>query len=166
MTNSDIPTQTPSQGSEPRRSAAKAWIEAMRLHTLPVSIGGVVAAAGCAVYTHTFYWLPFVICLVFALLSQIISNFANEYFDFVKGLDKKGREGFRRGVTEGDITPQAMRRVIIICLIIDCLIGLSLVYFGGWWLIAVGIAVMLATPTALPSLAVMMFRSEGTLSVI
>lgn len=120
---------------------SKAWLEAMRLRTLPVSVAGVVAGAGCAAYYHSFKALPFLICLLFAVMAQIVSNFANEYFDFKKGLDRKGREGFRRGVTEGDISPSAMLRATVILLILACAVGCTLIIWGGWWLIAVGIAV-------------------------
>ncbi len=120
---------------------SKAWLEAMRLRTLPVSVAGVVAGAGCAAHYHSFKTLPFLICLLFAVMAQIVSNFANEYFDFKKGLDRKGREGFRRGVTEGDISPSAMLRATLILLMVACAIGCTLIIWGGWWLIAVGIAV-------------------------
>ena len=73
----------------------KAWIEAMRLRTLPVSISGVIAGTACAIYHGKFDVGAALLCLTFAILAQIASNFANEYFDFVNGLDKKGREGFR-----------------------------------------------------------------------
>lgn len=122
-------------------SKPKAWIEAMRLHTLPVSVAGVISGAGCAAYYKSFHWLPFTICLVFAIGAQIVSNFANEYFDYKNGLDRKGREGFRRGVTEGDITPRAMRNATFALLLAVSILGCSLIYWGGWWLIAVGIAV-------------------------
>ena len=82
----------------------------MRLRTLPVSVAGVVAACGYALLDGTFRAAPAAICLAFAVLAQIASNFANEYYDYTAGLDRAGREGPRRGVTEGDITPQAMLR--------------------------------------------------------
>lgn len=119
----------------------KEWIEAMRLRTLPVSVAGVVAGTACALYHHGFSLLPFLICLFFAILAQITSNFANEYYDYKYGLDKKGREGFRRGVTEGDISPKAMKRATFITLALTCCVGSSLIIWGGWWLIFVGIAV-------------------------
>lgn len=119
----------------------KQWIEAMRLHTLPVSVSGVLGGTACALFHHGFSVLPFLICLAFAVLAQIASNFANEYFDFKNGLDKKGREGFRRGVTEGDITPPAMKKAIIITLALAAAIGSTLVIWGGWWLVFVGLAV-------------------------
>lgn len=115
----------------------------MRLRTLPVSVAGVIAGTGCAAAMKSFSVIPAIICLFFAILAQIASNFANEYFDFRNGLDKKGREGFRRGVTEGDISPRAMRNATFITLGIDCLLGLSLIIWGGWWLIPVGVLIVL-----------------------
>ncbi|MDE6754238.1 MAG: 1,4-dihydroxy-2-naphthoate octaprenyltransferase [Muribaculaceae bacterium] len=117
------------------------WIEAMRLRTLPVSVAGVAAGTGCAVFHHGFSLLPMLICLTFAVVAQIASNFANEYYDFRNGLDKKGREGFRRGVTEGDIAPMAMRNATFGLLIADIILGCSLIYWGGWWLVPVGAAI-------------------------
>lgn len=115
----------------------------MRLRTLPVSIGGVLVAWGFGLHYGVFKPIPAVICLIFALLCQIASNFANEYYDYRAGRDAAGREGPRRGVTEGDITPQAMRRAVYGTLAAACLLGLSLVYWGGWWLIAAGAVIVL-----------------------
>ena len=98
------------------------WIEAMRLRTLPVSIAGVITAAGFALADDCFRPLPALLCLLFAVLAQIASNFANEYYDYRDGLDRPGREGPRRGVTEGDITPQAMKRATYLVLALACAI--------------------------------------------
>lgn len=116
----------------------KAWIEAMRLRTLPVSIAGVITAVGFCEADGHFLVIPSAICLLFAVLAQIASNFANEYYDFKKGFDKPGREGPRRGVTEGDISPTAMKSAVFIALALSCAVGLSLIPWGGWWLIAAG----------------------------
>lgn len=115
----------------------------MRLRTLPVSAAGVLTAVGLALAAGKFRWLPAVICLLFAVLAQIASNFGNEYFDYRDGLDKKGRVGPRRGVTEGDITPRAMLVATFATLAVACMLGLTLIYWGGWWLILIGIAVVL-----------------------
>lgn len=119
----------------------KPWIEAMRLRTLPVSIAGVLAGGSVAIANHGFNTIPFLICLLFAVMAQIVSNFANEYFDYKNGLDKQGREGFRRGVTEGDISPRAMRNATFGLLAAACLVGCTLIYFGGWILVPVGIII-------------------------
>lgn len=113
----------------------------MRLRTLPVSIAGVVAGTGCACHYHKFSLLPMLICLCFALIAQVASNFANEYYDYANGLDKKGREGYRRGVTEGDIQPEAMKRATYSLLLIDAALGCTLIIWGGWWLIAIGVMI-------------------------
>lgn len=122
-------------------ATAKAWVEAIRLRTLPASISGVLAGTGCACHMNGFRLLPCIICLLFAVMAQIVSNFANEYFDYRNGLDAKGREGFRRGVTEGDISPRAMLNAVIILMAVTCALGCSLLIWGGWWLIPIGIAI-------------------------
>lgn len=119
------------------------WIEAMRLRTLPVSVAGVIVAVTFAVAAGECRWLPAVLCMAFAVLAQIASNFANEYYDFKGGLDKAGRVGPRRGVTEGDITPRAMLAATFGTLAVACIIGLSLIHWGGWWLLGAGVVIAL-----------------------
>ena len=120
----------------------KKWIEAMRLRTLPVSIAGVITGCASAMWQGSFRWLPALLCLLFAVSAQIASNFGNEYFDFKNGIDRKGRNGFRRGVTEGDITPQAMKCATFAMLGIAALVGCSLLLFGGLWLLPIGCAIL------------------------
>lgn len=121
----------------------KSWIEAMRLRTLPVSIAGVLTAWAFNIADGSIVWSPAVLCLIFALLCQVASNFANEYYDYAAGRDRAGREGPRRGVTEGDISPKAMKCATFALLTIAALVGLSLTYWGGLWLIAVGVLIAL-----------------------
>lgn len=121
----------------------KSWIEAMRLRTLPVSVAGVIAGCGCAIMLDSFRIVPAILCLTFAVLAQIASNFANEYFDFKNGIDKKGREGFRRGVTEGEITPKSMKHATFITLALAALVGCAMLIYGPLWLIPVGIVIMI-----------------------
>ncbi len=126
-----------------KRGATAAWIEAMRLRTLPVSVAGVITGTGYACLYHTFRIMPAILCLLFAVLAQIASNFANEYYDYRDGLDKVGRDGPRRGVTEGDITPEAMKRATFVTLALACAVGCGLIAYGGWWLTGVGVAIAL-----------------------
>ncbi len=121
----------------------KPWIEAMRLRTLPVSLAGVVAGIGCAVWHGCFSVVAAVLCLLFALFAQVASNFGNEYYDFVNVVDKRGREGFRRGVTEGDIAPRDMKRATFLMLVAAALVGCAMLPIGGWWLLPVGCVIVL-----------------------
>lgn len=113
----------------------------MRLRTLPVSVAGVFCAWSFAIGDTSAKWIPGVLCLVFAVLAQISSNFANEYYDFMAGLDKSGRVGPRRGVTEGDISASAMKTATFATLMSACAIGCTLIIWGGFWLVAVGLAI-------------------------
>lgn len=118
------------------------WIEAMRLRTLPVSVAGVIAGTGCSILTGSFKAIPALLCLAFAILAQIAANFGNEYYDFKNGIDKKGRAGFRRGVTEGEISPKAMKAATFITLGIAAAVGCAMLIYGPWWLIIAGILIM------------------------
>ena len=118
------------------------WIEAMRLRTLPVSVAGVIAGTGCAIAAESFKPIPALLCLAFAILAQIAANFGNEYYDFKNGIDKKGRAGFRRGVTEGEIDPKAMKAATFITLGIAAAVGCTMLIYGPWWLIIVGVLIM------------------------
>ncbi|MBR1803490.1 MAG: 1,4-dihydroxy-2-naphthoate octaprenyltransferase [Muribaculaceae bacterium] len=122
----------------------KIWIECMRLRTLPVSLSGVVMAIALTWWLDQFRWVPALLCLVFALLAQVVSNFANEYYDYLRGADKVGRVGPRRGVTEGDIAPATLRRVTFATLAVDAAVGLCLIPYGGWWMLPLGIVIALA----------------------
>ncbi|MCH5221978.1 MAG: 1,4-dihydroxy-2-naphthoate octaprenyltransferase [Muribaculaceae bacterium] len=119
----------------------RAWIEAMRLRTLPVSVAGVFTAWGFCLVNNTYKVVPALLCLIFAVLCQIASNFANEYYDFRAGRDRAGRVGPRRGVTEGDLSPRDMLYAIVLTLILAATTGLTLIYWGGWWLIAAGLVI-------------------------
>lgn len=121
----------------------KSWIEAMRLRTLPVSVAGVIAGTGCAIMLDSFKAVPAMTCLVFAILAQIAANFGNEYYDFRNGVDKKGRAGFRRGVTEGDIDARSMKIATYAVLAMAAVVGCTMLFYGPWWLILVGVMIMI-----------------------
>lgn len=121
----------------------KSWIEAMRLRTLPVSVAGVIAGTGCAIMLGSFKTVPALLCLLFAMLAQIASNFGNEYYDFKNGIDRKGRAGFRRGVTEGTISPEAMKRATFATLTLAAIAGCVMLIYGSWWLVVLGALIML-----------------------
>lgn len=122
-----------------------AWVEGMRLRTLPVSMAGVLAATGLAAAPgHEIHWGWAAVCLIFALLAQIASNFANEYFDYKAGIDSaSGRQGPERGVANGVISPRAMLRATLLTLAAACAVGLLTVARGDWWLIPAGAAIAL-----------------------
>lgn len=126
--------------SEITTNSAKAWLLAARPKTLagaavPVLIGSALAVSDAQWQVR---WLPMVLCFLFAFTMQIDANFINDYFDFRKGADDELRLGPKRACAQGWVTPKAMLRAIAITTFLACVIGLPLVYFGGWKMVAVG----------------------------
>ncbi len=120
------------------------WISAARPRTLPTSVSPVIAATAYAWAQGVVDWYAASVCFIFALLAQVASNFGNDYFDYVKGADKVDRDGPRRAVTSGDISPRAMLAATMSTLALACLFGCLLIPIGGWWLVAVGAIIAVA----------------------
>jgi len=118
------------------------WVDAARPRTLPASASPVVAATAYAWHYGVMNVVAAVICLLFALLAQIASNFANDYYDYKKGSDRADRVGPRRAVASGDISPKSMLMATLLTLIISCGLGLALLIWGGWWLILAGMIIV------------------------
>ncbi len=126
-----------------KKNSFVAWVEAARPKTLPASISPVLVASALAWHDGVFQATPAILCLLVALLAQIASNFANDYFDFKKGADTEERLGPDRAVASGWITPKSMLIGTFIALGLACLSGCFLLFYGGWELILVGIAIAL-----------------------
>ncbi|MBS9773533.1 MAG: 1,4-dihydroxy-2-naphthoate octaprenyltransferase [Tenacibaculum sp.] len=102
------------------------YIKSARLRTLPLSVSGIIV--GSALANHQFYETYIFWLAIFTAISfQILSNYANDYGDGVKGTDNN-RQGEKRLVASGDISPNQMKKVIIITSIISVLISLILIY--------------------------------------
>ncbi len=120
----------------------KYWIQAARPKTLLVSMAPVIMSVAIASMCVTINWLPAVICLIFAVMAQILSNFVNDYADGLKGADNE-RLGPQRMVASGLISPQKMRRGIIVWGVLTFIVGCTLLYYGGWILLPFGIVILL-----------------------
>lgn len=127
----------------------RAWMLAARPKTLtgaaaPVMVGGGLAVGFLRSSSFSLcslsVWIPFCLALVFALVMQVTANMVNDYFDFKKGSDRDDRLGPERACAQGWITPGRMYRAIIILSVLALLIGLPLVFYGGWEMLIVGLA--------------------------
>lgn len=119
------------------------WLEAARPKTLPAAVVPVLVATALAHSVGSAHWPAAVVCLVFGLLVQIGTNFANDYFDFVQGADTPARTGPRRAVAAGLVAPATMWRATWVVLTLAFVVGLLLVAVRGWILLPVGIASIL-----------------------
>jgi len=125
-------------------SHRQAWIMAARPKTLPAAVGPVLVGTALAYATGTFRLGPALACLLGALLLQIGSNFANDYFDFFKGADTSDRVGPTRVTASGLLTPAQVRVGMIVVFGATVIVGLYLITLGGWPILAVGVAAIVA----------------------
>lgn len=108
----------------------KAFIEAARLRTLPLSLSGIIVGSFLAYADEFFDWRIGALALVTTVGFQVLSNFANDYGDGIKGTDNNDRIGPKRAIQSGDITPQQMLSVIKITGFITFMIALLLIYIS------------------------------------
>lgn len=127
----------------PAQPAWRHWVEAARLRTLAAAVIPVMVGTALAAAHHGASYGTAALCLAFALLVQIGTNFANDYYDFVKGADSPARVGPRRAVAAGLIPAATMRRAMLLVFGAAFLTGLLLLRAGGWILLPVGIASIL-----------------------
>ena len=111
-------------------ASIKHYIQAARLRTLPLSLSGIIVGSGIAASEGSFSILVFILALLTTIGFQVISNFANDYGDGIKGTDDN-RVGEQRLIAAGLITPKEMKRAIVIAIVITLsfTIGLILTAF-------------------------------------
>jgi 1,4-dihydroxy-2-naphthoate octaprenyltransferase len=120
------------------------WLSASRPRTLPAAIAPVVIGTAMALADGGLHWGAALAALLGALLIQIGTNLANDYFDFVKGADTAARKGPRRATQAGLVSPATMWRATLITFGLAALVGLYLVARGGWPVVGIGVASILA----------------------
>lgn len=122
----------------------QAWLLGARPRTLPAAISPVVVGIALAMADGKFAFWPALAALIDALLIQIGTNLANDYFDHIRGIDTPDRKGPPRVAASGWIPLSSLRAGIIVVFGLAALIGLYLVIRGGWPVLAIGLASILA----------------------
>jgi 1,4-dihydroxy-2-naphthoate polyprenyltransferase len=115
----------------------KHWIQAARVRTLPLSVSGILLGCFYAMSQGIFNWKIVLFALTTTLGLQVLSNFANDYGDGVKGTDNEDRIGPKRAIQSGNISPSAMRYAIFITAFLTLVSAMLLIYcsFKGKYLI-------------------------------
>lgn len=110
------------------------WIKAARLRTLPLSVSGIIMGSFIARWRlveqgKTWDWTIFALALLVTLLYQVLSNYANDYGDGVKGTDKNRiGEAEQRAVASGKISAQQMKNAVVLFVILSLVATLFLLY--------------------------------------
>jgi 1,4-dihydroxy-2-naphthoate polyprenyltransferase len=121
------------------------WVEAARPRTLPASVAPVLVgtAAGVGSLRHLVVW-RFVLVVIVALAVQIAVNYANDYFDGVRGVDTVQRAGPRRAVASGLVPPRRMLIAVAVAIAVAAAAGVALAAAVSWWLLLIGLAAFVA----------------------
>ena len=122
------------------------WLAAARLRTLPLSVAGIITGNAIAFKGESFSSAIFILSLLTAIAFQIISNFANDYGDGMKGTDNTDRLGPERILQQGLLSPKALKKGILIAALISILLAVGLIYLalGGEQLLVTLIFIALA----------------------
>ncbi len=124
-------------------NSIKIWFDATRPKTLPAAAAPVIMGSAMAFYDNLFHLPSALAALLGALFIQIGTNFANDYFDFKKGVDTEERLGPVRATSAGLIKPKVMKLAFIFTFALAFIIGLYLIYRGGWPVLAIGLSSIL-----------------------
>lgn len=127
----------------------KVWLKAVRLRTLPLSVSGILIGNSLCFQDPEFSGILFVLMLFTAISFQIISNFANDYGDGVKGTDNDNRLGPKRVLQQGLLSREILKKGIIIISLISLLLAFVLIFlaFGSnsWYYILIFIGLSFAS---------------------
>ena len=127
----------------------KVWLKAVRLRTLPLSVSGILIGNSLC-FQHTEFSVTLFVLMLFTAISfQIISNFANDYGDGVKGTDNENRLGPKRVLQQGLLSRETLKKGIVIISLISLLLAFSLIFlaFGSnsWYYILIFIGLSFAS---------------------
>ncbi len=117
----------------------RAWLMALRLHTLPASVAPVLVAAGWSVHTGQVHLPALFLALAGAALLQLGTNLINDYQDAVSGADTEDRTGFTRVTQAGLLEPGRVLKGAWICFGLSVIVGGVLAYWGGWPVVVIGL---------------------------
>ncbi|MXV38361.1 1,4-dihydroxy-2-naphthoate octaprenyltransferase [Flavobacteriaceae bacterium Ap0902] len=122
----------------------KKWIDAARLRTLPLSLSGIFLGTLLAIKENKFDWIIFLLACLTTLFLQILSNYANDYGDGIKGTDDT-RKGEKRAVASGEITAHAMKNAVKLTAVLSILSAIGLLVYAyipdywEWFLVYIGL---------------------------
>jgi 1,4-dihydroxy-2-naphthoate octaprenyltransferase len=111
-------------------SKTKAWISAMRLRTLPLSISGIILGSFAAFNLGFWNSSIFVLALLTTVFFQVLSNLANDLGDSTKGADNENRVGPQRAVQSGIISKKEMRNAVVLFVLLSIATATPLIILG------------------------------------
>lgn len=109
----------------------KAWIGALRLRTLPLSLSGIIVGSAMAYYYGGWNFQIFILAISTTVLFQILSNLANDLGDSQKGTDNDQRVGPTRAIQSGDISQRSMKNAVVLVTLLSFASACVLIYISS-----------------------------------
>ncbi len=100
----------------------------MRLRTLPLSVSGIIIGTCLAAYNGRFNIWVLILAIITTVSLQILSNLANDYGDGVRGTDNDDRQGPKRAIQSGELTPEEVFEGIKKNILVVIFSTLALIY--------------------------------------
>ena len=124
-------------------TGVRLWLAGARPRTLGASVSPVLVGTAVASRSGPIVWWRAVAALVVAVALQVGVNYANDYSDGMRGVDKV-RRGPLRLTASGLVPPAAVKRAAAVSFAVAAVAGIALAVAVAWWLVLVGAACVLA----------------------
>lgn len=102
------------------------WLSTARPKTLPLALASILIGSSLAARVQQFDWITMALALLTTILLQILSNFANDYGDYIKGSDTKERIGPLRAIQQGEISGEQLKRSLYVMSALSFVSGVAL----------------------------------------
>ncbi|MDG6881860.1 1,4-dihydroxy-2-naphthoate octaprenyltransferase [Phocoenobacter uteri] len=112
------------------KSTIAIWLKTARPKTLPLALASILVGSALAYGNGSFNGITTLLAFLTTILLQILSNFANDYGDHVKGSDTQERIGPLRAIQQGEISAEQLKKAIYVLIGLSLLSGLSLIFYA------------------------------------
>lgn len=113
-----------------KHSAFSIWFTTARPRTLPLALASIIVGSALAYWAGHFDLITTLLAFITTILLQVLSNFANDYGDHIKGSDTKERIGPLRAIQHGAITGGQLRNAVILLSVLSFIAGVGLTVYA------------------------------------
>lgn len=109
-----------------KNSLFSIWFSTARPKTLPLALASIIVGSALAYWAGKFDLITTLLAFITTILLQVLSNFANDYGDHVKGSDTKERIGPLRAIQQGKISGEQLKKAVIVLSVLSFISGVAL----------------------------------------
>lgn len=113
-----------------KNSTFAIWFSTARPKTLPLALASIIIGSALAYWAGKFDLITTLLAFITTILLQVLSNFANDYGDHVKGSDTAERIGPLRAIQHGAITGEQLKIAVIVLSVLSFISGAALSFYA------------------------------------